>query len=54
MCVSKKPMTVLTEAMTSGQDGDVIRCDDKFYCPAGNSCCKGAQGQWNCCPYKLV
>lgn len=51
---SKKPMMVLTEAMTSAQDGEVIRCDNKFYCPAGSSCCKGAQGQWTCCPYKLV
>lgn len=51
---SKKPRMVLTEAMTSAQDGAVIRCDDKFYCPTGRSCCKGAQGQWSCCPYKLV
>ncbi|XP_053468701.1 progranulin isoform X1 [Ictalurus furcatus] len=31
----------------------IIHCSDRFYCPAGNSCCKTLTGQWACCPYTL-
>uniref|UniRef100_A0A2C9K1T6 Granulins domain-containing protein n=1 Tax=Biomphalaria glabrata TaxID=6526 RepID=A0A2C9K1T6_BIOGL len=38
--LSKKPAKVV---------GDV-QCDDTSSCPAGNSCCKLASGQYGCCP----
>ncbi|XP_035476792.1 progranulin [Scophthalmus maximus] len=47
------PMTTLTEARVSDPEAGVIRCDSKFYCSQGNTCCKGSTGQWNCCPYPL-
>ncbi|KAM9493414.1 progranulin-like [Clarias gariepinus] len=31
----------------------IIHCSDRFYCPAGNSCCKTPTGQLACCPYPL-
>ncbi|XP_029369455.1 progranulin-like [Echeneis naucrates] len=46
------PMTALTEASDSDPKVGVIRCDTKFYCPAGTTCCKGSTG-WSCCPYPL-
>lgn len=39
--------------VATGPEGAVIRCDSKFYCPAGKSCCRGTRGQWSCCPFKL-
>lgn len=47
------PMRALTEASVGAADGEVIRCDTKFYCAAKTSCCKGSTGQWSCCPYRL-
>ncbi|XP_061616439.1 progranulin-like [Phyllopteryx taeniolatus] len=41
---------------TSGskQEFGVIRCNSKFFCPQGTSCCKGLSSEsWNCCPYPL-
>uniref|UniRef100_A0A8C7Y0Z3 Granulins domain-containing protein n=1 Tax=Oryzias sinensis TaxID=183150 RepID=A0A8C7Y0Z3_9TELE len=49
----EKSLTALTEASDAPSEHGVIRCDDKFFCPAGSSCCKGAEGQWTCCPYPL-
>nr|XP_046274670.1 progranulin-like [Scatophagus argus] len=49
----RTPMTALTAASSSNLEAGVIRCDYKFYCPAGSTCCKGSKGQWNCCPYPL-
>lgn len=49
----EKPMTALTVAGHSTNKVGVIRCDSKFYCSAGTTCCKGATGKWNCCPYPL-
>ncbi|XP_013881540.1 granulins [Austrofundulus limnaeus] len=46
-------MTALTEASSSSFEYGVIRCDNKFFCPTGSSCCKGLTGQWNCCPHQL-
>ncbi|CAN9503881.1 unnamed protein product [Ophioblennius macclurei] len=46
-------MTALTEALDSSPEVGVIRCDSRFFCAAGQSCCKGTSGQWNCCPYPL-
>ncbi|XP_054620649.1 progranulin-like [Dunckerocampus dactyliophorus] len=46
--------TPVVEASGSGQEVEVIRCNSKFYCPKGTSCCKGlSSGSWNCCPYPL-
>ncbi|XP_029976653.1 progranulin-like [Salarias fasciatus] len=50
---SKTPMTALTEALSNGPEGGVIRCDSKFYCSPGHTCCRGTSGQWNCCPFPL-
>ncbi|XP_074543213.1 progranulin-like [Halichoeres trimaculatus] len=47
------PMTALTEAEVGVGEDYVIRCDSKFYCAPGKSCCRGLNGQWNCCPYQL-
>ncbi|XP_022602730.1 granulins-like [Seriola dumerili] len=49
----ERPMTALTEASGSAPKAGVIRCDSKFYCSGGTTCCKGPTGQWNCCPYPL-
>ncbi|XP_075899999.1 progranulin-like [Nelusetta ayraudi] len=51
--LEEKPLVALTEAVDATEEAAVIRCDSKFYCPAGKSCCRGARGQWSCCPYKL-
>ncbi|KAM3596836.1 uncharacterized protein V6R79_021521 [Siganus canaliculatus] len=32
----------------------VIRCDSKFFCEVGTSCCKGPDDHWACCPYPLA
>lgn len=50
----QKPMAALTEASNSNTEAGVIRCDSKFYCSAGTTCCKGSTGSWTCCPYPLV
>uniref|UniRef100_A0A3Q4BWN0 Granulins domain-containing protein n=1 Tax=Mola mola TaxID=94237 RepID=A0A3Q4BWN0_MOLML len=47
------PRTALSKTSGSMSEAEVIRCDSKFYCSKGTSCCKGPQGQWNCCPYRL-
>ncbi|XP_060914797.1 progranulin-like [Labrus mixtus] len=47
------PMAALTEATVGVGEAEVIRCDSKFYCAQGMSCCKGPTDQWSCCPYKL-
>lgn len=47
------PMTPLTEASTSPLQARVIRCDSKYFCPPGFSCCKTVTGQQNCCPFRL-
>uniref|UniRef100_A0A3Q3K3V4 Granulins domain-containing protein n=2 Tax=Monopterus albus TaxID=43700 RepID=A0A3Q3K3V4_MONAL len=46
-------MTALSEASGGAHKVGVIRCDSRFYCPQGKSCCKGPKGQWTCCPYPL-
>ncbi|XP_054914841.1 progranulin-like [Poeciliopsis prolifica] len=46
-------LTALTAASVNPFNQGVIRCDDKFYCPSGSSCCKGPGNKWNCCPYSL-
>lgn len=51
--VQQTPLTALTEAKGGNGEAGVIRCDSQFYCKAGTSCCKGAKGQWSCCPYKV-
>lgn len=51
--LQETPMTALTEANGSDLEVGVIRCDFKFYCPSGKTCCKGSTGQWSCCPYPL-
>ncbi|XP_026203689.1 progranulin-like [Anabas testudineus] len=47
------PMTTLTEPSEGNREAGVIRCDSKFYCSPGTTCCKGSTGRWNCCPYPL-
>nr|XP_019946464.1 PREDICTED: granulins-like [Paralichthys olivaceus] len=47
------PMTALTEASDSSPEAGVIRCDSKFYCPNGMTCCKGSIYKWTCCPHPL-
>ncbi|XP_059205675.1 granulin 2 [Centropristis striata] len=51
--LQETPMTALTEASSNINEVGVIRCDDKFFCSAGTTCCKGSTGSWNCCPYPL-
>ncbi|KAM9340380.1 progranulin-like [Symphorus nematophorus] len=51
--LQETPMTPLTEASRNIGEARVIRCDPRFFCPVGSSCCKGAKGQWSCCPYPL-
>ncbi|XP_061884800.1 progranulin-like [Entelurus aequoreus] len=52
--LKKTSVTSAAEASGSRQELEVIRCDAKFYCPQGTSCCKGlSAGSWNCCPYPL-
>ncbi|XP_061839457.1 progranulin-like isoform X2 [Nerophis lumbriciformis] len=52
--LKKTAVTSVAEASGSRQELAVIRCDAKFYCPQGTSCCKGSSaGSWNCCPYPL-
>ncbi|XP_020360609.1 progranulin isoform X1 [Oncorhynchus kisutch] len=47
------PWTALVQASDSTPQAGVIRCDTKFYCPSGTSCCKGLTGKWDCCPFPL-
>ncbi|XP_067467296.1 progranulin-like [Thunnus thynnus] len=51
--LQETPMAALTEANGGTLEVGVIRCDLKFYCSAGTTCCKRAKGQWSCCPYPL-
>ncbi|KAM9737262.1 progranulin-like [Menidia menidia] len=51
--MKETPMTALKEAHDSPLDQGVIRCDDRYFCPNGSSCCPGPKGQWTCCPYPL-
>ncbi|XP_010739837.2 granulins isoform X1 [Larimichthys crocea] len=46
-------LTALTEASSGTHEVGVIRCDSRFFCPQGKTCCKGSGGQWSCCPYRL-
>ncbi|XP_068432033.1 progranulin-like [Clinocottus analis] len=46
-------MMALTEAMGVNTEDGVIRCDSKFFCPAGTTCCKGSTGRWSCCLFPL-
>ncbi|XP_049890154.1 progranulin-like [Epinephelus moara] len=51
--LQETPMTALTEASGGNAKAGVIRCDSKFFCAGGKTCCKGTTGQWTCCPYPL-
>ncbi|XP_044026943.1 progranulin-like isoform X3 [Siniperca chuatsi] len=51
--LQETPMTALTEASGGIREAGVIRCDPKFYCSQGTTCCKGPTGHWSCCPYPL-
>ncbi|XP_054462058.1 progranulin-like [Anoplopoma fimbria] len=51
--MQERPMTALTEANDVITGNGVIRCDLKFYCSAGFTCCKTPTDQWSCCPYPL-
>lgn len=51
--MDEKPMAALTEALDDTAKVGVIRCDSRFYCPHGQTCCNGGSGQWKCCPYPL-
>ncbi|KAI1901615.1 hypothetical protein AGOR_G00036220 [Albula goreensis] len=50
---SHYPWTELQQSLSTGSQDAVIACDIRFYCPAGNTCCKTPTGQWGCCPYPL-
>ncbi|KAL7850126.1 hypothetical protein SRHO_G00194750 [Serrasalmus rhombeus] len=39
--------TTTTIAVSKGAD---VPCDDTVACADGETCCKNAQGDWNCCP----
>ncbi|MCJ8746221.1 hypothetical protein PDJAM_G00139390 [Pangasius djambal] len=43
----------LKSALNPQNQAGIIHCSDRFYCPAGNSCCKTLTYQWACCPYPL-
>ncbi|XP_053084539.1 uncharacterized protein LOC113536235 isoform X3 [Pangasianodon hypophthalmus] len=43
----------LKSALNPQNQAGIIHCSNRFYCPAGNSCCKTLTGQWACCPYPL-
>ncbi|XP_062385526.1 progranulin-like isoform X1 [Sardina pilchardus] len=51
------PVPWVTRELTPGDDrvalSGVIRCDGRFYCPAGFSCCTSPEGKWGCCQYPL-
>ncbi|XP_056154686.1 progranulin-like [Lampris incognitus] len=49
----EKPMAAVTETHNSGPNTGSIRCNDRFYCPGGKTCCQTPAGQWGCCPYPL-
>ncbi|KAM4539726.1 progranulin-like [Odontesthes bonariensis] len=51
--VHETPMTALIDASDSPPNHGVIRCDNRYLCPNGSSCCKGSEGHWNCCPFPL-
>ncbi|XP_070702467.1 granulin 2 [Pempheris klunzingeri] len=51
--LQETPMTALTEASGGIHEAGVIRCDSKFFCSQGMTCCKGPKGQWSCCAYPL-
>ncbi|XP_075962625.1 progranulin-like isoform X2 [Anarhichas minor] len=51
--LQETPMTALAEASDINTAEGVIRCDPRFYCSAGTSCCKASTGKWSCCPFKL-
>ncbi|XP_062342716.1 granulin 1 [Osmerus eperlanus] len=47
-------LTALVPASnTNGPQAGVIRCDSRFYCPSGTSCCRLPSGGWGCCQYPL-
>ncbi|KAM9340274.1 progranulin-like [Symphorus nematophorus] len=33
------------------QKSSVVHCDNYYYCPDGNTCCRHPKGAWFCCPY---
>lgn len=47
-------MMPLKKLSNDMQDAGGVQCDSTFVCPADMSCCKGPQGQWSCCPFRLV
>ncbi|XP_008293592.1 granulin 1 [Stegastes partitus] len=52
--LDEEPITALTEALSnSAPEAGVIRCDNRFYCQQGQTCCKGPTGRWGCCPHPL-
>ncbi|KAM4630357.1 progranulin-like [Polymixia lowei] len=51
--LKETPMAILTEPSVGAPETRVIRCSDKFYCPAANRCCKAPTDKWGCCPYPL-
>ncbi|XP_051245823.1 progranulin [Dicentrarchus labrax] len=51
--VQETPMMALTEASRGVREPGVIRCNSRFFCSQGTTCCKGSTGQWSCCPYPL-
>ncbi|XP_072551733.1 progranulin-like [Salminus brasiliensis] len=30
---------------------EIVRCDARYGCPSGSTCCKTLNGDWGCCPY---
>lgn len=53
MLLEPKPLTLLTEISNQIQEAGGVKCDSTFSCPEEMTCCKGPQGQWGCCPYRL-
>ncbi|XP_076005907.1 progranulin-like [Genypterus blacodes] len=49
--LQERPMIAIKEASA---DDTEIRCNAKFFCSAGHTCCKEANDQWSCCPYPLA
>ncbi|TNM92968.1 hypothetical protein fugu_018370 [Takifugu bimaculatus] len=49
----ERPMMPLRKLSDDMQDAGGVQCDSTFVCPADMTCCKGPQGQWSCCPFRL-
>ncbi|KAM9493556.1 progranulin-like isoform 2-T2 [Clarias gariepinus] len=50
LSLSASPQIAAIQSNSIQKLPGIIHCSDRFYCPAGKSCCKTPTGQLACCP----